>query len=147
MGSGRPADPPEPPSGVPRVAPGRLIPATEAFAGQHRLRQLERTTAEVWRAVDVLVTPTAGTIYPIAAVEADPVELNANLARYTNFTNLLDLASVAVPAGFRADGLPFGISLTAPAWSDEALLTLAARFQAVASPMLGALGRSGSPGS
>ena len=129
------------------ISPGRLIPATEAFAGQHRLRQLKRATAEVWRAVDVLVTPTAGTIYPIAAVDADPVELNANLARYTNFTNLLDLASVAVPAGFRADGLPFGISLTAPAWSDEALLTLAARFQAVASPMLGALGRSGSPGS
>jgi allophanate hydrolase len=71
-------------------------------------------------------------------VEVDPFVLNANLALYTNFTNLLDLASVAVPAGFRGDGLPFGISLTAPAWSDEALLTLAARFQAVASPRLGA---------
>lgn len=121
------------------ISPGRLIPATEAFTGQYRLRQLERATAEVWRGVDVLITPTAGTIYPIAAVEADPFVLNANLALYTNFTNLLDLASVAVPAGFRGDGLPFGISLTAPAWSDEALLTLAARFQAVASPLRGAV--------
>jgi len=120
------------------ISPGRLIPATEAFTGQYRLRQLKRVTAEVWHGVDVLVTPTAGTIYPIAAVAADPFVLNANLALYTNFTNLLDLASVAVPAGFRGDGLPFGISLTAPAWSDEALLTLAARFQAVANPLLGA---------
>lgn len=121
------------------ISPGRLIPATEAFTGQYRLRQLERATAEVWHGVDVLITPTAGTIYPIAAVEADPFVLNANLALYTNFTNLLDLASVAVPAGFRRDGLPFGISLTGPAWSDEALVTLAARFQAVASPLLGAV--------
>jgi len=121
------------------ISPGRLIPATEAFTGQYRLRQLKRVTAEIWHGVDVLVTPTAGTIYPIAAVEADPFVLNANLALYTNFTNLLDLTSVAVPGGFRGDGLPFGISLTAPAWSDEALLTLAARVQAAASTGLGAV--------
>jgi allophanate hydrolase len=127
------------------ISPGRLIAATEAFEGQYRLRQLQRAADEVWHSVDVLVTPTAGTIYPIAAVEADPVALNSNLALYTNFTNLLDLTSIAVPAGFRDDGLPFGISLTAPAWSDEALLTLAARFHAGASPTLGALGRGSSP--
>ena len=121
------------------ISPGRHIAATEVFTGQYRLRQLKRATAEVWRAVDVLVTPTAGTIYPIAAVEADPFVLNANLALYTNFTNLLDLASVAVPAGFRGDGLPFGISLSAPAWSDEALLTLAARFQAIMSSQAAAV--------
>jgi allophanate hydrolase len=80
--------------------------------------------------MDVLLTPTAGTIYPIDAVEADPIALNDNLGRYARFTNLLDLTSVAVPAGFRTDGLPFGISLSGPAWSDDALLALAARFQA-----------------
>jgi allophanate hydrolase len=127
------------------ISPGRLIAATEAFAGQYRLRQLKRATAEVWHGADVLVTPTAGTIYPIAAVEADPIVLNANLALYTNFTNLLDLASVAVPAGFRGDGLPFGISLSAPAWSDEALLRLAARFQAVASSKPAAEGAQSPP--
>jgi allophanate hydrolase len=111
------------------ITTGRLIPATEAFAAQHRLKELARTCAAVWEAVDVLVTPTAPTIYPIAAVEADPLALNANLGLYTSFTNLLDLASVAVPAGFRSDRLPFGISLTGPAWSDAALLELAERLQ------------------
>jgi len=121
------------------ISPGRLIPATEAFMGQHRLAELRRATDEVWQSVDVLVTPTAGTIYTIAAVEKDPIALNANLALYTNFTNLLDHASVAVPAGFRSDGLPFGISLSGPAWSDDSLLALAGRFQPLASRTLGAL--------
>ena len=33
------------------------------------------------------------------------------MGRFTNFANLLDLASLAVPAGF-VDGLPFGVMLT-----------------------------------
>ena len=84
---------------------------------------------QLFTRIDVLATPTAGTIYRIDAVEADPVTLSSNLSFYTNFTNLLDLTAVAVPAGWRGDGLPFGISLSAPAWSDDALLELGARFE------------------
>ena len=121
------------------ISGGKHILATEAFMGLHRLEELKRATDAVWQGVDVLVTPTAGTLYTIAAVEQDPIALNANLALYTNFTNLLDLASVAVPAGFRSDGLPFGISLSGPAWSDDSLLALAGRFQPLATRTLGAL--------
>src|SRR6516165_5834667 len=121
------------------ISGGQHILATEAFMGLHRLEELKRATDAVWQGVDVLVTPTAATLYTIAAVEQDPIALNANLALYTNFTNLLDLASVAVPAGFRSDGLPFGISLSGPAWSDDSLLTLAGRFQRLATRTLGAL--------
>ena len=46
--------------------------------------------------------------------------VNAAMGRYTNFANLLDLASLAVPAGF-VDGLPFGVMLTGAAFSDAAL--------------------------
>ena len=78
--------------------------------------------------IDVLVTPTAGTIYTIAEVEADPIQTNTNLGYYTNFMNLLDMAAVAVPAGFQSNGLSFGITISAPAFSDDALLNLAHRF-------------------
>jgi allophanate hydrolase len=74
-----------------------------------------------------MLLPTAGTIYTKEAVEADPIQLNTNLGYYTNFVNLMDLAAVAVPAGFRSDGLPFGVSLIGPAFSDEGLLALARR--------------------
>jgi allophanate hydrolase len=50
------------------------------------------------------------------------------LGYYTNFVNLLDLAAVAVPGGFRSNRLPFGVSFIGPAFSEEALLLLADRF-------------------
>jgi hypothetical protein len=71
-------------------------------------------------------------------VEADPIRLNANLGHYTNFMNLLDLAAVAVPAGMTEAGLPFGITLFAPAFADASLLALAERFHHGQSLSLGA---------
>ena len=114
--------------------------ATEAFRAQYRLQALRRQTERTWDEIDVLVTPTAGTIYRIPEIEADPVRLNTHLGFYTNFMNLLDLAGVAVPAGFTGAGLPFGVTLVGPAWSDYELLILAARLQHHPSARLGAQG-------
>jgi allophanate hydrolase len=52
--------------------------------------------------------------------------------------NLFDLAGVAVPAGFRSDGLPFGITLVGPQASDRALLTLADTVHRRSATALGA---------
>jgi allophanate hydrolase len=121
------------------IAGGKNPTAVDAFRAQYRLRELQRATEECWSVVDVLVTPTAGTIYRIDAVNADPVRLNSNLGYYTNFVNLLDLAAVAVPAGFRADGLPFGVTLVGRAGTDDELLGLADRVQRASVNRVGAL--------
>lgn len=107
------------------IEKGRLGSAADGFAAQYRLAELRRQSEAVWESVDVLCTPTAGTIYKISEVEANPVTLNSNLGYYTNFLNLLDLSGLAVPAGFRADGLPFGITYIARAFEDVSLLALA----------------------
>ena len=107
--------------------------AVDAFEAEYRLRELRRTTETQWEHMDVLVVPTAATIYTQEQVAADPIRVNSNLGYYTNFVNLLDLAAVAVPAGFRSNGLPFGVSLIGPAFSDEALLGLADRFHVAGS--------------
>jgi allophanate hydrolase len=107
---------------------GLKYSAAEAYKSAYRLEALKQQAAEQWANMDVLLLPTAGTIYRREAVLADPVRLNSNLGFYTNFVNLMDLAAVAVPAGFRRDGLPFGVSLIAPVFSDEALLELAGRY-------------------
>ena len=109
------------------IEPGRDIGAVDAFKAMYRLEELRQVTAEILAAVDCVVTPTAGTIYTLAEVEADPIRLNSNLGYYTNFMNLLDLSALAVPAGFQPDGLPFGITLFAPAFHDRALLALGRR--------------------
>jgi allophanate hydrolase len=111
--------------------------AAEAYRGLYRLEELKRAAAAQWAGMDVLLLPTAGTIYTKEAVEADPIQLNTNLGYYTNFVNLMDLAAVAVPAGFRPDGLPFGVSLIGPAFSDAALLALASRYAGAAAEVNG----------
>jgi len=120
---------------------GAKATAVEAFDAQYRLRALKRRCDTVWQDVDLILTPTAGRHPTIAAVEADPIRLNTDLGYYTNFMNLLDYAAVAVPAAFRPDGLPFGVTLFAPAHQDLPLLELAARWQADTGLPLGATGQ------
>ncbi len=111
------------------LAGGRLA-APAVFETLHRLRELAHRTEAVWRDVDVLAIPTVPGIPRVDEVLADPIARNARLGRYTNFVNLLDLSALAVPAGFERRGLPFGITLVAPPFRDEALLALGARFGA-----------------
>jgi allophanate hydrolase len=106
----------------------RAQTAVGAFGAFYRLAELRRRAEAVWSEIDVLLTPTAGTIYTIAEVEADPVRLNSNLGYYTNYLNLFDLCAVAVPAGFLPSGLPWGVTLVAPAFHDDRVLRLGARF-------------------
>src|SRR6266852_518874 len=53
------------------------LPAAEVFRGQELLAALAQQIAPVWRRIDLLLVPTAGTIYRIAELEADPLALNA----------------------------------------------------------------------
>jgi len=110
------------------IAGAKKFSAADTFDGMYKLEALRAEAALTWGKIDCLVTPTAGTIYRIDEMEADPIKLNANLGYYTNFMNLLDCAAVAVPAGFQQDGLPFGITLVAPAHQDIPLLYLAERL-------------------
>ena len=104
--------------------------ATDAFRGVYRLRELARNVAPIWDRIDALLVPTAPNFPTRADVEASPRGVNSMLGTYTNFANLLDLAAIAVPAGFRGDGLPAGVTLLAPAGSDHALALLAHRYLA-----------------
>ncbi|QJR12732.1 Allophanate hydrolase [Usitatibacter rugosus] len=119
---------------------GATFSATDTFVAEARLDELRAKLTPLWSTFDVLVVPTAPTAYSIAAVQADPIELNRRLGTYTNFANLLDLAAIAVPASMRPDGLPSGITLLAPAGGDLMLAHLAQRFHATGTLPLGAIG-------
>ncbi|HEX6690746.1 MAG TPA: allophanate hydrolase [Burkholderiales bacterium] len=102
--------------------------ALDFFKARNRLDELKQKGRETFKQADVIFVPTAPTIYQLAQVEKKPVELNNHLGHYTSFANLMDLAAVSLPAGMRQDGVPFGVSLIAPAFSDKALLALGQRF-------------------
>ncbi len=108
--------------------------AVDAFRASYRLAELRRAADAILATVHALVAPTAGTIYTVAEIEADPIRLNSNLGRYNNFMNLLDLCGLTLPAGRYSFGPGFGITLIAPAWHDDALLALGARFLGEAPP-------------
>lgn len=125
---------------------GANFSAVDGFLAQYRLEELRRQTNEVWGKADLLLLPTTGTTYMLAEVEVEPVRLNTNLGYYTNFVNLLDLAAVALPAGFRSENLdfqprrlPFGVSLIGPAHTDRALLSVADRLHRHSGETLGGL--------
>ena len=125
-----------------RRSPESLLPVTRSifetsrrwdavatFQAFYKLEHLRRAAEAAWQRMDVMVLPTTGTVYTIAQIEADPIRLNTRLGYYTNFVNLLDLCALAIPAGFRANGLPFGITLIARAGSDRLLGAAAARVK------------------
>jgi len=118
---------------------GLKVTGVETFAGQYRLAGYKRFADAMWDDIDALLLPTAPTTYTVAAMRADPIRLNAKLGLYTNFVNLLDMAAVAVPAGFSTNATGFGVTLIGPAWSDRPLADLASTYMAkldVAAPAL-----------
>lgn len=115
--------------------------AADAYAYGYKLKDAKRRCDAVWSSVDTVLIPTAGTIYTIAEMEADPIKLNSNLGYYTNFMNLLDYAATAVPAGFQPNGLPFGVTLFAPAHQDGPLLRLGAKLHRAQALPAGATGQ------
>ena len=110
------------------ISGAKKFSAANAFEGQYRLAVLKHATDQEWLGMDMMLLPTAPAQYTVDAVNADPIALNARLGTYTNFVNLLDYCAIAVPAGFRADGLAFGVTLIAPAFCDAALANLAGLF-------------------
>jgi allophanate hydrolase len=102
----------------------------ETFRGIYRLAELRQQAEAMWERVDCLCLPTAPTIYRLAEMRAAPIALNSALGLYTNFVNLLDMAAIAVPGGWRANGTGFGVTMIGPAWTDCALLDFATRWGA-----------------
>jgi allophanate hydrolase len=100
--------------------------AADAFRGMHRLAELRCAARQLWRDVDAVLLPTVPFIPTVEEALADSSGVTARLGVYTNFTNLMDLAALAVPAGFRGDGLPLGVTLHAPAGGDALVARLAA---------------------
>jgi len=107
---------------------GKAASAADTFRASYRLAELRRAADTILVTIDALVAPTAGTIYKISEIEDEQIKLNANLGRYNNFMNLLDLCGLTVPAGCYSYGPGFGITMIAPAWHDARLLALGACY-------------------
>ncbi|MDP2227018.1 MAG: allophanate hydrolase, partial [Moraxellaceae bacterium] len=116
----------------------RDMSAVDVFTAEYRRAALAVAAQNVMQGIDALLVPTTPSIYTQAEIAAEPVQLNSRLGTWTNFVNLLDWCALALPAGFRRDGLPVGITLIGNTWQDGVLADLGRRWQAHAPWTLGA---------
>jgi allophanate hydrolase len=120
------------------IAKGNVPKATDLFRAEYRLNALRKICDQQLAAVDCLLTPTAGTCFTIEEMLEEPILRNSQLGYYTNFMNLLDMAAIAVPTQMTDQGLPFGITLAGPTFSDRTLLSIANRIHTSANLPMGA---------
>ena len=102
--------------------------AVDTYRAIYQLESLRIESLAQWPLMDCMLLPTTGTTFTHAQIAEDPIGRNTQLGFYTNFVNLLDLSALAIPAGFRSNGLPFGITLVAPAMAEDSLTATAAQF-------------------
>jgi allophanate hydrolase len=114
------------------------LKATDVYSAQRKWRMLGTQAQQLIESVDLLMVPTTPTIFTHAEVAAEPLKRNSDLGLYTNFANLLDLCGIAVPAGFRADGLPAGVTFLGAGQRDSLLAAFGTRFHLACSQRLGA---------
>ncbi|WP_110948459.1 allophanate hydrolase [Pseudomonas bohemica] len=124
------------------VENGRGYSACDAYKAEYLRATLSRQINDALAGFDAMVVPTSATLRTLAEMTQEPVLYNSQFGFYTNFTNLADLSALALPAGWRADGLPAGITLIAPAWHDAALANFGKRWQAQLGLTMGATGRA-----
>jgi aspartyl-tRNA(Asn)/glutamyl-tRNA(Gln) amidotransferase subunit A len=97
------------------------------FGYRHRL---EAEVAEMFAAIDVLVTPTTA-VTAFAAdgpgrLEVDGRELDPGMAvPFTMLANLCHNPAISVPAGVTSSGLPVGLQIVARRHRDDIVLRLA----------------------
>ena len=110
------------------IRSARDLKAVDAFKSHYKLQELARSSAKEWAKMQTLLVPTIPALYSIAEVMAEPVKLNSHYGIFNNFVNLLDLSAVTISTARFAAGPGFGVTLIAPAFHDDALLSLAAEY-------------------
>jgi allophanate hydrolase len=106
------------------IGAARATPARDLVEARARAEELRVRALAALEGADALLLPTAPERPTLAAVEADPLDVNRRLGRFTSFANLFDLAAVSVPAG-TVDGAPFGVTVYVRAFGDRVAADLA----------------------
>ncbi|WPO97887.1 amidase [Pseudomonas sp. HR96] len=109
-----------------RVLAGRAIDARD-YIDLHRQRRSARAAmAQAMLNVDACVFPTnaVGSV-PLAEVD----EYGTPLALLGRFANLLDLCSVALPAGFDGQGMPVSVQIVGRAFAEPLILRIGQAWQ------------------
>jgi len=127
------------------IEPASKLDALSAFKAEYRRKRLQQQARVLLAQFDCLLLPTAGAFFTLQQLADEPIKRNSELGYYTNFVNLLDMSAIAIPAGFCANDLPFGVTLIGDAFADFELLAIAHRLLQTQTQTEGATGNTWNP--
>jgi aspartyl-tRNA(Asn)/glutamyl-tRNA(Gln) amidotransferase subunit A len=112
-----------------RLALGALISGGDFVQAQRVRRATQTAVAEVFRHVDVIVTPTATMGAPAYGPDLQ-VEIAALVENvHTGYWSFVGLPTLAMPMGFTAAGSPASLQLAGRAFEDHLVLAVGALLQ------------------
>jgi aspartyl-tRNA(Asn)/glutamyl-tRNA(Gln) amidotransferase subunit A len=111
---------------------GANAKAAEYIRGHWRLELLRRTIDDAFRDVDLVVLPTRRrtprTVDASIKREETDVPRNPELEN-TGAFNIYGIPAISVPCGFTSKGLPVGLMIAGPRFSEGKVLALAHAFE------------------
>ncbi|WP_254070714.1 amidase family protein, partial [Acidisphaera sp. L21] len=112
-----------------RLRMGAAFPVVNYAAALERQQLWRHQVGEIFRGVDLLAMPTVGFGAPLASEAPDMIALTHRLTRLTSPWPYAELPCLSLPCGLTQDGLPVGLQLVGPMWSEALLLAAAVAFQ------------------
>ena len=114
-----------------RLRQAALVNTVAYVEGRRELDRLRRSVSDVFSKVDLLVTPTTA-VPPITITEAlnmSPPPEGELWLRNTRPFNAYGLPTISIPCGFTRAGLPIGLQIAGPNFSEASLLSFAYTFE------------------
>jgi len=112
-----------------RIEGGRSVTAPSYIAARRQITIARNTSDDLFKQVDVLVTPTFMRPPPtIAASLASPPDESVMIRNTLPF-NVLGLPTISVPCGFTRAGLPIGLQITGPRLGEARVYALAHAYE------------------
>jgi aspartyl-tRNA(Asn)/glutamyl-tRNA(Gln) amidotransferase subunit A len=114
-----------------RLKQAAAVDTVTYILARQELDRVRRFVGEVFSRVDLLVTPTTP-VPPITITEAmnmSPEPAGELWLRNTRPLNAYGLPTISIPCGFTRGGLPIGLQISGPHFSEGSLLSFAYAFE------------------
>jgi aspartyl-tRNA(Asn)/glutamyl-tRNA(Gln) amidotransferase subunit A len=117
-----------------RIMLGTYVLSSGYYEAYYRKAQQVRALIKqdfqrAFETCDVIATPTSPTpAFPIGEKVDDPLAMYLNDI-YTVMANLAGIPGLSIPCGLSGSGLPIGLQLLGPHWSEATLLRLAHAYE------------------
>jgi aspartyl-tRNA(Asn)/glutamyl-tRNA(Gln) amidotransferase subunit A len=114
-----------------RLQPGLDLRAVDYAASLRWLEGWRRQVAQLFQErCDLVLTPTMPCTAPPIEPDHDVIAVSTRLSRFTWLWPAAGVPALSVPCGFDAHGLPIGMQLAGPRWSEPLLLRAGHAYQA-----------------